>query len=172
MASVAVAADDICVKVTGNGQEKTVAVTTNETTCTELFWDGVRDKDGWMSGGHYKITVQMVGEGVIVKELSKTAHGGVSSEQANKTTIPAKKIPWTGAISQTTVTVFRVQQDVKKTESPNHVSIMRLRNPRAARLRVNANGSAYDDNGLTIGRHYVMVSAWNRYAGTSGRTVG
>ena len=41
LVSVAAAADEVCVTVTGSGQQKTVAVTTNETTCVELFWDGV-----------------------------------------------------------------------------------------------------------------------------------
>ncbi|MEI6809292.1 MAG: hypothetical protein WCN95_11280 [bacterium] len=124
MSAVATAAlankppDEVCVKVAGSGQQKTVAVTTNETTCVELFWDGVLSKDGWMSGGHYKITVQMAGEAVVVKELSETAHEGVSSERTNKMTIPAKKIPWTGTISQTTVTVFRAEQDMNGTKTP------------------------------------------------------
>jgi hypothetical protein len=121
-ASVAAASDEIRVKVAGSGQEKTVTATTNETTCMELFWDGVRDRDGWMSGGHYKITVQMIGEAVVLKELSETAHGGIISERADKTTIPPKRIPWTGAISQATVTVFRVQQVMRKPESPNQAS--------------------------------------------------
>ncbi len=121
LASVAATADEVYVKATGNGQEKTVALTTNETTCTELFWDGVPNKEGRMSGGHYKITVQMVNDAVIVKESSQTSHGGISSDRTDKTIIPAKKIPWTGTISQTTVTVFCVRQDMNETttKSPN-----------------------------------------------------
>jgi len=117
--SLVAAADEVLVKVAGSGQEKTVTAMTNETTCLELFWDGVIDRDGWMSGGHYKITVQMVGEAVIMKELSRTAHGGISSDRTDKITIPAKKMPWTGTISQTTVTVFRAKQEMDVKKSPN-----------------------------------------------------
>ncbi len=105
--------------VTGCGMNKTVLVTTNETSCGELSWDGVPDKEGWMSGGRYKITVQMVDGTVVVKEITEASHKGIGSDVIAKTIIPAKKIPWTGTVSHTTVTVFRVAQMQTETKGPS-----------------------------------------------------
>ena len=112
----ALAADIIQLSMPYNGTNKTITVTTNETTCDGLYWDGVPSKDGWMSGGHWEITAQLMDESVVVKELTQTAHEGISSETTKKTFIPKRKLPWTGAISQTTVTVFRLEQNLDETK--------------------------------------------------------
>lgn len=113
---ITLAADSIQLTMPSGDTNKTITVTTNEATYDELYWDGVPSKDGWMSGGHYKYTVQMIGDSVVVKELSQTTHEGISSDITKKTIIPVRKLPWTGAISQTTVTVFRVEQFLDETK--------------------------------------------------------
>jgi hypothetical protein len=121
MAALAVIADDIKVKHSGGGLDGTFVVTTNETSCGRLNWDGVPDRTGKMSGGQYEITVQMVNNSVVLKELTLASHKGISSDITAKTTIPTNMIPWTGTVSQTTVAVFRVEQKMDEIKSPNKV---------------------------------------------------
>jgi hypothetical protein len=55
---------------------------------------------------------------VVLKERTLASHKGIRSDITAKTIIPPDKIPWTGKISQTTVTVFR-DQDKNGDKSPN-----------------------------------------------------
>jgi len=115
-------ADDVKVTLEGGGGiNGTFSVTTNETSCGRLNWDGVPDKSGAMSGGQYEITLQMVSDEVVLKERTLAAHKGIRSDITAKTIVPIDRIPWTGKVSQTTVTVFRSDPKKKETRSPNKI---------------------------------------------------
>lgn len=118
MAAIAATADDIKVRLTGGELSGTFPVTTNETSCGRLNWDGPPDKTGGMSGGRYEITVQLTNETVVLKELTLAFHDGISSDVVARTIVPTNKIPWTGTISQTTVVVFRAEQKLEEAKSP------------------------------------------------------
>lgn len=113
---VSAIADELRVTLKGGGISGTFPVTPNETSCGRLNWDGVPDKDGAMSGGQCEITVQLVDKSVVLKEHTLASDKGIRSDIIAKTIVPTDKVPWTGKISQTTVTVFRVEPD--KENSP------------------------------------------------------
>jgi len=98
------------VRLAGGGIAGEFAVTTNETSCGRLSWDGVPDKTGAMSGGQYEITVQMADNAIVLKERTRAADKGIGSDITARTIIPTSKVPWTGRLSQATVTVFRVER--------------------------------------------------------------
>lgn len=86
----------------------TFVVTTNESSVGKLNWSG---EPG--SGGQYEITAQIVSNSVVLKEVTMACHRGIITDVTAKTIVPTNKVPWTGTISQTTVTVFRVEQTSK-----------------------------------------------------------
>jgi hypothetical protein len=110
------------VTLEGGGIAGTFAVTTNETSCGRLNWEGAPEKkNGKMivsGGGQYEISVQLVNGEVVLKERTQASNKGIRSDITAKTTIPQDNIPWTGKISQTTVTVFR-DQNKKEDRPPN-----------------------------------------------------
>jgi len=110
------AADELRVTLKGGGISGTFPVTPTETSCGRINWDGVPDKSGDMSGGQCEITVQLVDKSVVLKEHTLVSDKGIRSDIIAKTIVPTAKVPWTGKISQTTVTVFRVEPD--KENSP------------------------------------------------------
>ena len=99
-------ADELRVTLEGGGISGTFPVTPTETSCGRLNWDGVPDKDGAMSGGQCEITVQLVDKAVVLKEHTLASDKGIRSDIIAKTIVPTAKVPWTGKISQTTVSVF------------------------------------------------------------------
>jgi hypothetical protein len=109
-------ADELRVTLKGGGISGTFPVTPTETSCGRINWDGVPDKSGDMSGGQCEITVQLVDKSVVLKEHTLASDKGIRSDIIAKTLVPTDKVPWTGKISQTTVTVFRVEPD--KENSP------------------------------------------------------
>ncbi|MCX6880580.1 MAG: hypothetical protein NTW21_43260 [Verrucomicrobia bacterium] len=100
------AADELRVTLKGGGISGTFPVTPTETSCGRLNWDGVPDKNGDMSGGQCEITVQLVDKSVVLKEHTLASDKGIRSDIIAKTLVPTDKVPWTGKISQTTVTVY------------------------------------------------------------------
>ena len=123
------AADELRVTLKGGGISGTFPVTPTETSCGRLNWDGVPDKDGAMSGGQCEITVQLVDKSVVLKEHTLASDKGIRSDIIAKTLVPTDKVPWTGKISQTTATVFRVAPDK---ESATKDSAIRLESNRDA----------------------------------------
>jgi len=111
-------ADDVMVKLEGGGITGIFVVTTNETSCGRLNWDGVPDKDRNMSGGQYEISVQMVNDEIVLKERTFAANKGIRSDITAKTIVPLSKLPWTGKISQTSVKLYRKGQEPKE-NAPN-----------------------------------------------------
>lgn len=121
MITMSTNADDIQAKLAGGGFDGTFPVTTNETSCGRLHWDGPPDKTGGMSGGQCEITVQRVDDSVVVNERTRAFFEGIGSDVTAKTIIPITKIPWSGTVSQTTVTVFRVAGKLEGEKSPGKV---------------------------------------------------
>ena len=116
---VAAFAGETKVTLEGGGIAGTFAATTNETSCGRLNWEGAPEKGGKISGGgQYEISLQIVNGEVVLKERTQASDKGIRSDIATKTTIPPDKMPWTGKISQTTVTVFR-DQEKNEDRTPN-----------------------------------------------------
>jgi hypothetical protein len=115
-------ADEMKVTLKGGGIDGTLVVTTNEISCGRLNWEGAPEREnGKMvgsGGGQYEVSLQLVNGEVVLKERTLASHKGIRSDITAKTIIPPDKIPWTGKISQTTVTVFR-DQDKNGDKSPN-----------------------------------------------------
>ncbi len=115
-------ADEMKVTLDGGGITGTFVVTTNELSCGRLNWEGAPEKrDGKIvtsGGGQYEIFVYLVKGEVVLSERTLASHKGIRSDITAKTIIPSDKIPWTGKISQTTVTVLR-DQEKKKDRAPN-----------------------------------------------------
>ena len=107
-------AADVMIKLEGGGITGTFVVTTNEISCGRLNWDGVPDKDRNMSGGQYEISVQMVNDEIVLKEMTLAAHKGIRSDITAKTIVPLSKLPWTGKVSQTSVKLYRKGQEPKE----------------------------------------------------------
>ena len=105
LAAAATFAGDMTIKVTGPHGDKTATLTTNATSLVHLNWDGLR------GGGQYDISAYLDAGHVILVEKTMSANNGIVNDTAGRTIIPMDKIPQTMAIGQTTVTVFRVEQN-------------------------------------------------------------
>lgn len=112
-------ADEVRIKLEGGAIGGTFPVKAEETCCGHISWDGVPDEAGAMSGGNYEITVRMVNNEVVLTEKTQATDKGIRSEITGTTFVPVKKLPWTGKLSQTTVTLFRVQARHESRKSPN-----------------------------------------------------
>ena len=113
LASTAVMARDISVKVPGPDGLKTVSLTTNSVSLVLLNWDGLA------GGGEWSITGSIEGDKVVLIEKSVAADNGIVSESMSKHTIPTNKVPRVVTFGQTTVTVFRVAHEMSEKQSPN-----------------------------------------------------
>ncbi len=115
-------AEEMNVTLGGGGIVGTFVVTTNELSCGRLNWEGAPTKEnGKMvvsGGGQYEISIQLVNGEVVLTERTLASDKGIRSDIKAKTIIPPDKLPWTGKLSQTTVSVFRDQEKMKD-KAPN-----------------------------------------------------
>jgi hypothetical protein len=107
-------AGDVGLRVVGDlyglPSNKTTTLTTNATRVVYVNWDG----PGKAAGGHYEIRAHLRGDSIVLIEESLSANGGPVNHTTSTKTFKTNLLPQTLTFEQTTVTVFRVEQDVNK----------------------------------------------------------